>query len=357
MRKTVFLSWNLLFLFLLMSYIAIAQTVTIIPNPDNGGGYTDQFNSESFEPLVEMDNVLYGRYVDARGKGRLIKFDGTILTLIPNPDDNAGVYGNMVACNHAIYVQYSMDKAGRIAKTRIAKYDGSSLTLIDNPDAGLGFYGSPVLKVFNNLLYGRYLDVNQKFHLVRIDNSSTSLPFGFTGVKDVNCTIASSNLRIINFTPEYTGQTGGTITFSVINEMEPTTKPGPYTLNLYSDNPIITLKAIQAGSPNEALYSFNWLRSCPIGARKAAEKKSDLNIVIMPNPSSGPTIDIEVTGVIGQPLDFQLEDERGIAVSHIRIEQAAEIERNTIKLGSETGIYLLKVNTPTQSKTLKVLKK
>ena len=327
-----------------------AQAVTMMPNPDNGGGYTDRFNQGSFEPLVEMDNALYGRYVDARHNGRLVKFDGTRLTLISNPDSSPGVFGNMIAYNHAIYVQYS---AGGIM--RLAKYDGKNLTLLDNPDAGLGFYGGSVLTVFNNGLYGRYLDANDNFHLVRVDHPSTDLSFAFMGVTGVSCTTGSGNQRTVKFTPQYTGVTGQSITFSVVGELLPTTNSGPYTLNMYRDNPVITLKAIQAGTPGEATYLFNWASFCPLGARLAADE--GLSVTVIPNPSVGQTTDIEVKGVANQPVDFQVTDEQGKPVSQFRIEQANDVERVPVRLGSLPGIYMLRVITPLQRKTVKLIKK
>ena len=247
MKRTLRWIWGITLVFacshFFLGHSVYGQTVTMIPNPDNGGGYTDRFNSGSFEPLIEMDNVLYGRYVDANGKGRLVKFDGTKLTLIQNPDDSHGVFGNMIAHNHTIYTQYAGDNAASLAK-----YDGNSLTLINNPDSGPGFYGGSVLTVFNNTLYGRYLDVNNNFRLVRVDNGSVNLPLGFASLENVSCSSQTENKYIFSFTPRYTGSTGQPITFSVVNELLPTTSSGPYQLTLYKDNPLITLKATQAGS-------------------------------------------------------------------------------------------------------------
>ncbi|MBD2699531.1 hypothetical protein IC229_02710 [Spirosoma sp. BT702] len=50
--------------------------------------------------------------------------------------------------------------------------------------------------------------------------------------------------------------------FWVVNELVPTTAPGPYSLQLYNDNPTIVLKARQEGSPGEASFTYNWLASC-----------------------------------------------------------------------------------------------
>ena len=338
---------------LLTSHSVLGQTITMIPNPDNGGGYTDRFNSGSFEPLVEMDNVLYGRYVDGKAKGRLVKFDGNKLTLIPNPDNNSGVFGNMVAYNHVLYTQYAGDKIAYLAK-----YDGTNLTLISNPDSGPGFYGGSILTVFNSGLYARYLDNNNTFHLVRIDNTPVNLPFGFTSLENVSCNPATGNKFSFSFTPRYVGSTEQPITFSVVNELEPTTSPGPYQLSLYKDNPVITLKATQTGSSGEARYEVNWVQYCGFGARKAAdESDKGLNVMVLPNPSLGQTAEVAVYGVAGQSLDFQVENEQGVAVSHLRIDQANETEHAFVRLGTTSGIYFLRINTPTQTKTVKVIRR
>ena len=63
-RKSGWVGTLILSSLLAISPMLSAQTITMMPNPDNGGGYTDPFNNGSFEPLVEMDNALYGRYVD-----------------------------------------------------------------------------------------------------------------------------------------------------------------------------------------------------------------------------------------------------------------------------------------------------
>ena len=87
--------------------------------------------------------------------------------------------------------------------------------------------------------------------------------------------------RMLTFTPQYAGVTGQPISFSVVNEMLPTTSPGPYTLRLYTDNPTITLKATQTGSPSEASFAYNWLAVCGEG----------------PPPPPPPTGTFSITGV------------------------------------------------------------
>ena len=55
---------------------------------------------------------------------------------------------------------------------------------------------------------------------------------------------------------------GQPIAFEVVNELAPTTDPAPYSLTLYRDNPVITLRATQTGSLGPVTFSYNWLAAC-----------------------------------------------------------------------------------------------
>ncbi|QHV95122.1 putative Ig domain-containing protein [Spirosoma endbachense] len=76
-------------------------------------------------------------------------------------------------------------------------------------------------------------------------NPMPSTPAGFTivGVSTVSCDMLSAGLKRVTFTPQYGGVDSSPISFSVVNEMPATPNPSPYSLNLYTDNPSITLVA------------------------------------------------------------------------------------------------------------------
>ena len=105
-------------------------------------------------------------------------------------------------------------------------------------------------------------------------NSPVNVSLAITGVNGVSCTHLSATSRRLSFSPIYSGTTGAPISFSVVNEMLPTTNPGPYTLTLYTDNPTINLPAVQAGS--SVSFAYNWLANCPGNARIGAEEASEL---------------------------------------------------------------------------------
>ncbi|QHW01499.1 hypothetical protein GJR95_28960 [Spirosoma endbachense] len=117
--------------------------------------------------------------------------------------------------------------------------------------------------------------------------------FAITGVTLVNCQTLSAGQRSITFSPQYVGLTGQPVSFSVVNEMAPTTNSGPYTLNLYTDNASITLQAVQNGVSSS--YVYNWLAAC--------------NGTLAPNqaPTVANTIPSQ-SGAVGQSFSFGIPD-------------------------------------------------
>jgi hypothetical protein len=179
--------------------------------------------------------------------------------------------------------------------------------------------------------------------------------FAITSVSTVSCESLTPSLRRITFTPQYTGASNAPITFQVVNESMPTTNAGPYSLNLYTDNPTISLRAEQAGTV--VTYAYNWLAACNVNSRLGApEARESLEVAVLANPSVGETAEIEIRGALGQSLELQLVNERGQSVSHASVKQAAAIERQKVTLGRQTGVYLLKVSAQDQTRTVRIIK-
>jgi hypothetical protein len=330
-----------------------AQTITLLPEVEQGHNYTGFMDARQYTstyPPVILNGSLYCTYTDPTNRGRLAKFDGTDIKLISNPDDGPGYTGNQIVFNNAIYGQYR--DANYVF--RLARFDGTNLTLLPNPDGGWGHDG--FLAVLNNTLYSRYQDINANCRLAKINTSTTEPSFAITGVSAVSCMPTNDGKQAVTFTPQYSGLTGQPISFSVVNELQPTTSPGPYRLELYSDNPAVTLKATQAGTLGEASYVFNWKLACGSLRKAASESLTVINIVAMPNPVSGQTVDVEVHGAGGQLVIYQVINEHGRPMSQLRIEQAEVVDRQTLRLGSSPGIYIVNVSTLTQVKTLSVIK-
>ena len=182
-------------------------------------------------------------------------------------------------------------------------------------------------------------------------------PFSITGVTTVNCQVLSAGQRRVSFTPRYAGVDGSPVSFSVVNELLPTTNPGPYTLNLYTDNPMITLSALQSGV--SSTFGYNWLAACTQtapGARVSSEPVSGLQLQVLGNPVRE-VLDVVVTGAAGSSLQLTLTDGQGRVVGQQALEQATASERVHFSVGHQlSGVLILRASTPTQSKTLKVIK-
>jgi hypothetical protein len=189
-------------------------------------------------------------------------------------------------------------------------------------------------------------------------NPAGGMPAGFaiTGVTLTGCNVISSSERQLSFTPQYSGLNGQAITFSVVNESVPTTAPGPYTLRLYTDNPTITLKAMQGGTMGEGNFAYNWLAACMATARVGAEPTAGLTVKVLGNPVLTETADVEIRGAAGQPLYLQMLDGNGRSLHELTIKKAGTVERATLRLGQSAGMYFLKATTGRQKQVVKIVK-
>ncbi|MBO0949819.1 cellulose binding domain-containing protein [Fibrella forsythiae] len=93
------------------------------------------------------------------------------------------------------------------------------------------------------------------------------------------------------------------------------------------------------------------------GVRLAVdEPRVPLTVTVLGNPVSGATINLDIRGAEGQPLRIQLMDVTGRAVSERLVERAGSVERQQLPVGQQpAGILLLRVSTPDQNQTVKVI--
>ena len=180
-------------------------------------------------------------------------------------------------------------------------------------------------------------------------------PFSITGVTTVSCETPSPGQRRVTFTPRYAGADGSPVTFSVTNEMLPTTNAGPYVLNLYIDNPLVNLLAVQGGITSS--FAYSWLAACNSNARVGSFSDSQLLVRVLGNPIEKGQVQVEVQGALGQPLAITLSDIQGHVLGSHQVGKAGVEENHTFDVSHQgIGILLLRVNTTNQSKTLKLIK-
>ncbi|GAB3690224.1 hypothetical protein GCM10027592_07350 [Spirosoma flavus] len=178
--------------------------------------------------------------------------------------------------------------------------------------------------------------------------------FIISGVQTVSCVVLNANQRSLTFTPIYGGSDGSPISFSVVNEMLPTTAPGPYQLTLYTDNPVLQLRARQGSL--QASYAYNWLAACGSTRQGVTEVGSELQVTVLGNPTSGQSAAIEIRGAYGQRVSIDLVDMQGRSTHQQVIDEAGTVERVRVPLAANRGILLLQVRTASQLKTVKLIK-
>ncbi|WP_338874733.1 putative Ig domain-containing protein [Spirosoma sp. SC4-14] len=223
--------------------------------------------------------------------------------------------------------------------------------------AGMTLSGTPSLTGVSTVVLTATdpggLSASTSFSLTVVPDSDA---FVITGVQTLSCVVVSAGLRSVVFQPQYGGVTGQPINFQVVNELAATTAPGPYTLNLYTDNPVVTLKATQVGTVGEASFSYTWLSGCGSPRLAATESGTGLQVKVLGNPIAGPSVEVEIRGVGGQQVKLELVDLKGRQLQAHSIGQATEVELIKLEAGSLPSQCILQVSTRTQQQVIKLLK-
>ena len=141
---------------------AIHQTA----NPDAGMG------SYFGGPQIIFNGKLFYIYLTASGIQQLASFDGTSVTIYPNPDaSNAGYVGSPRILNNTLYVAY-INTAG---VTQFGKFTGSGISLIPNPDNSTTAFYNDYSVVFGNKICSRYVTASGVKQVAVFDGTSWTL--------------------------------------------------------------------------------------------------------------------------------------------------------------------------------------
>ena len=164
------------------------------------------------------------------------------------------------------------------------------------------------------------------------------------------------------FTFQTTGGDGSRIEYMSLNNTGWTSNPNQIIDRVLRAaamaNPL-TLKARQRGQ--EVVYSWDIRIACPAGARsRLAAETSEPEVVlqaeIYPNPVEE-DFTVAIDGASGQAVRLWLVDGQGRTIEdrQIRVDESQHKESMSLDQ-REPGLYLLRVSTTGQTKTLKVLK-
>ncbi|WP_461099036.1 T9SS type A sorting domain-containing protein, partial [Spirosoma luteolum] len=166
----------------------------------------------------------------------------------------------------------------------------------------------------------------------------------------------STHERQLTFTPRYTGTDGQPITFQIVNETLPTTSflAQSVSLKLYTDNPVIYLKASQSGA--EATYAYRWQSVCSGAGRIGSHTDDSLTLTALGNPVLGDQAVVVIGGASGQVIQLTLTDLTGKRLFEQQIDMVNPGRQLVIPIGSKAGLYLLQATTNTDKATLKLIR-
>ena len=102
--------------------------------------------------------------------------------------------------------------------------------------------------------------------------------------------------------------------------------------------------------------SLDLAAACLRANRTGAESGQELNVTIAGNPTTADAVEVQIRGAGGQPVRWQVRDAQGRLVSEAALNAAHAVEKQTVTIGRQAGLYLIRVETATQSETVKVLK-
>ncbi|WP_159474877.1 DUF4331 family protein [Dyadobacter sp. 3J3] len=111
---------------------------------------------------------------------------------------------------------------------------------------------------------------------------------------------------------------------------------------------------------SEVSLEFEFRAPCKaarMGVPENGEKVVPLSAVIMGNPTTNEEVVIEVKGALGKRVQLDLANNSGVVIGQQVIGNANTTERRAVKLGNQPGIYFLRVSTPDDKYTIKILRR
>ncbi len=91
-------------------------------------------------------------------------------------------------------------------------------------------------------------------------------------------------------------------------------------------------------------------------ARLAAEPIKHLSVRVLGNPTTEADVAVEIAGVPNQALRLSITNSEGQVIGQQTVAESDKVERRTIRLGQQPGIYFLQVSTPSERQTVKIVR-
>lgn len=152
------------------------------------------------------------------------------------------------------------------------------------------------------------------------------------------------------------GGDGTPITYSAIGvqRSSETSNTGTVEPGLRADPKFLVIKAIQ--SRITLSINFDFEAFCASARQARTEPEADLQVRVLGNPTTGPTVSVEIGGAAGQPLRVRLMDALGRQQSEQVVERPGATELIQMPLGRAVGVYILEACSGGDAKTVRLLK-
>ncbi len=122
---------------------------------------------------------------------------------------------------------------------------------------------------------------------------------------------------------------------------------------------VLTLKARYLNDPaSQVSMEYDFRKQCG-RARIAAEPANapvSFAINVLGNPTNKDVVAFDLRGNAGEAMEIGLSDASGRLLSHDAFNATGKVERRSVRIGRAPGLYFLKVGTPSESRTIKLLR-
>jgi hypothetical protein len=139
----------------------------------------------------------------------------------------------------------------------------------------------------------------------------------------------------------------------------------------YSTNPMRRIDLGARGNPSKSMIDvmiryvgdpesvvttrFNFRTPCG-GGRIGAESEESFSVQAVGNPVVGDEATIEVRGAVGQPLRLRVINGQGHILNQQTISEADVVERQSLKLGQQPGVYFIQASILGKIQTIRVVR-
>lgn len=176
--------------------------------------------------------------------------------------------------------------------------------------------------------------------------------------------VAPAPLGILS--PFYNCQTGafrfrstgqeGTVEYMAVGVTGWSTQSGDYTVRPFADSkPFLLLARLVAAPSTVVSLEWNYRTVCG-GSARIATTETPLEVILLGNPVSEPTVRFLVKGQAGESMRLETMNVSGALVDELNIENAPAEGHFTMQVSESAGVYLLRVRRGNEVQTVKIVK-